>query len=640
MRIAFAILFSTLGLCVASQDTLRFRAHDRAIIVTDPARGVRSYPVKLRLPAREQPVRKALLTLTLGCPDGMRCADWDYLDHVLLRSLSAPDTFELTRVLTPYGGTFTREWRHGWQADVTDFMPVLRDSVELIYVHSGYEPNEDRGWALTLELALITGPPAAEVLSVTELYRGHFKYGSKDRGIEEDLKPRAIQTDRRAELLRVRIQQTGHGMHADDGCGEFCAKWRSVKVDGKEVSKRKLWKECASNPIAPQAGTWTFDRANWCPGELQRAEEFTTSIKSGGRPLDKHTVDIDMEPYAHDSSDARTDIAAYAVQLARPRAKSDVAIEAILIPNDDPRYARLNPAVHEPRVVVRNMGSSPMDMVLIEYGTEGFPKRRYVHGKRVRFGECDTVQLPHLIDMRPGLNTFTVTVSKPGGRNDKWKHDNVMRSTFTAADVLDSVLIVQLRTNAEPQHNAFGIANTRGHAFLSRPLGSLKPDTLYTDTLRLPSASYVLQLSDTAGDGLEYWYNGKGGRGFLRLLDAQGRLLKRFESDCGNGIDYQFRVSAATTLQPDARPDIGLFPSRTSGATHLDYFANDAGTVTLELHDEGGAVVWNEVLGEPLRQFQRALDFSLQPRGRYQLKVLRDGTEVFSRRMRLVDRVD
>lgn len=634
----FPVLICLLSITsVFAQDTLRIRAHDRAIIVTDPSTGARSYPVRVKFPSRDVPLRKVMLNLTLGCPDGMRCADWDYLDHVLVHPINTTDTFEVARMLSPYGGRFGKDWHFTWRSDVTDFSPALRDSVEVIYVHSGYEPNEDRGWALTLDFELVHGPPAAEVLGISQLYRGNFVYGDKRRSVEADLVPRAVHVDPRAALLRVRTHQTGHGMNEGDGCGEFCSKWRSIKVDKREVSRRSMWKDCGSNPLWPQAGTWIYDRADWCPGELYEAEAMTVPIKPGTM---EHVIDIDMEPYALDSTTARTSIAAYAIQLAKPRAEFDAAIEAILLPNDDPRFGRMNPAVHEPKVVVRNMGNQPMDLVMLEYGTEGFPMRRHIHNKRLRFGEADTVQLPHLIDMKPGLNTFVVTLSKPGGKKDGWVGDNVLRSTFTAADVLDSIIVVQLRTNSRPDQNSFRIANTKGHSFIDRPLGSLKADSLYTDTLRLPPAGYVMQLADTAGDGLEFWYNADAGRGFLRLLDAQGHLLKAFESDCGDGITYQFRVDADPSVHPSDAPMIGLFPTRTTGRTVLDYFSNEAGVITMELRDDQDALTWSETGPATVREFQRGLDFSAVPRGRYTFKVLRDGKEVFGTRLRLVDSLD
>lgn len=637
MRLLPALISLLSVSSVVAQDTIRVRAFDRATIATDPAAGVRSYPVRIDLPAREVPVRKVLLSLTFGCPDGMRCADWDYLDHVLVHPVNSPDTFEVARMLTPYGGLFGKEWRFTWRSDVTDFTPVLRDSVEVIYVHSGYEPNKDRGWSVTLDFDFVQGPPAAEVINVRQLYRGSFAYGNKQRSVEADLVPRTVPADSRTALLRVRTHQTGHGMNEGDGCGEFCRKWRSIKVDKREVSRRWLWKECGSNPLWPQAGTWIYDRADWCPGELYEAEAVTVPVKPG---IAEHIVDIDMEPYKLDSSTARTSIAAYAIQLARPRAEFDAAIEEILLPNDDRRFGRMNPAVHEPQVVVRNMGNQAIDLVMLEYGTEGFPMRRHIHSKRLRFGEADTVMLPHLIDMKPGLNTFVVKLSKPGGKKDGWMGDNVMRSTFTAADVLDSVIVVQLRTNAQAEQNSFRLANTKGHVFIDRPLGSLKADSLYTDTLRLPPAGYVMQLADTAGDGLEFWYNAAGGRGFLRLLNEQGRLLKSFESDCGDGITYQFLAGTLPTVMPSDESMIGLFPTRTMGKTVLDYFANDAAPIDMELRDEQGALAWSESIAAAPREFQRRFDFSSLPRGRYTFKLMREGKEVFSTRLRLLESLD
>lgn len=622
----------------AAQDTLHLRVHDRATVVTDPSRGVRSHLRSVQFPAPDVAVRKILLTVSFACPDSMRCADWDYLDHILVHPRNSTDTFELARVLTPYGGQFPKDWRWRWVLDVTDFSPALRGEVEVDYLHSGYEPANDRGWSVTLDFDLVLGPPAAEVLSVKELYRGHFNYGDSARSVEADLPPRAFLADERAAFARVRVQQTGHGMHEDDGCGEFCAKWRAVKFDGKEVDRRKLWKDCGNNPLQPQAGTWIYDRAAWCPGELQPPDVFTVPLALGaGEPAAKHTVDIDMQPYVHDSTTARTDIAAYLVQLGQPRARNDASVEAILIPTDDPVQGMHNPAVHEPRVVIRNQGSDPLDMISITYGTDGFKQRMFAWNGRLRFGMSDTVVLPHVIDSKPGTNTFRVRLGDPNSRNDKWKADNELTTAFTAAPVLDSVLILQLRTNKAPEHNSLQLASTRGRVHVQRPLGSLRADTLYTDTLHLPPGAYELQLADTAGDGLEFWYNTEQGRGNLRLLDQQGRLLVRFNSDNGHGVKYAFMVGGIPNVPLDTLPDIGLFPVMTDSLTTLDYFANDPGALEVLLVNEAGEELRR--MAVPGRNTQAVVPITVSglPPGRCWVKVLRDGREVYSRRMRIAE---
>ncbi len=623
---------------LTAQDTVHVRVHDHATVVTDPSKGVRSHVRKARFPGTDVAVRKILLTVSFACPDSMRCADWDYLDHILVHPLNSADTIEVARVLTPYGGQFSKDWHWRWVLDVTDFSTVLRDEVEVDYLHSGYEPANDRGWSVTLDFDFVLGPPAAEVLSVVPLYRGHFNYGDSARSVEADLPPRSFTPHDRAAFARVRVQQTGHGMHEDDGCGEFCAKWRAIRFDGKEVDRRDLWKDCASNPLQPQAGTWIYDRAAWCPGELQPPDAVTVPMAPAMDGAHRtHTVDIDMQPYVHDSSTARTDIAAYLVQLAAPRARNDASVEAILLPTDEPAYASYNPAVHEPRIVIRNQGSDPLEMISITYGTDGFKQRLFAWNGRLRFGMSDTVVLPHVIDSKPGTNTFRVRLGDPNSRNDKWKADNELLTNFAAAPVLDSVLILQLRTNAAPDHNSLRLASTRGRVHVQRPLGSLRADTLYTDTLHLPPGAYELQLTDTAGDGLEFWYNTEQGRGSLRLLDANGQLLARFQSDHGNGVHYAFTVGGAPTVQPDTLPDIGLFPVMTDSLTTLDYFANVAGAVEVLLVNEAGEELRRSAV--PGRTSQAVVPIvvhGLAP-GRCWVKVLRDGREVYSRRMRIAE---
>jgi hypothetical protein len=184
-------------------------------------------------------------------------------------------------------------------------------------------------------------------------------------------------------------------------------------------------------------------------------------------------------------------------------------------------------------------------------------------------------------------------------------------------------------------HNALRVADADGRVVLERPVGTLDSVRTYTDTLRLAEGCYTLALTDTAGDGLEFWYNTKGGRGALRLLDAQGRLLRRFESDHGHGVTYRFRAVADAPVLRDTLPDIGLFPTRTAGPTVLDYFSDRAGAVRLRVLDPQGAVVLERDLGV-LRQDRVGLDLSSLPPERYTAVVERDGVEVFRRRVRIV----
>jgi hypothetical protein len=472
------------------------------------------------------------------------------------------------------------------------------------------------------------------VLAVQPLYEGQFTYGDPSRSIEAELVPRTVPLPAGATAMELRIHQTGHGMHADDGCGEFCAKHRYVKVQGDTVHARRLWKECGSNPLRPQAGTWIFDRANWCPGELHEAEHVAVpATYLMGSSLN---VDLDMEPYRHDSSTAVESLTAYAVVYGRPRAQNDVSVDAVELPG--PRMEG-SPACLGARVRIRNRGGAPLRSVLLRYGTDDLPRRTFEWRGELPFNATAEVDLAGALGGGPGAHRFTVEASLPNGGRDGWTGDDRMSVPFRAPDALPGKVVVQLRTNAEPGHNHLRVIDGDGGVVLTRALGTLRPDTLYSDTLLLAAGCYTLLLGDTAGDGLEFWYNWKGGRGTLRLVDGEGRLLRDFQSDFGNTVYHPFRVDPAAVVVPDTVPAIGLFPTRTAGRTVLDYFANAPADITVRVIDEQQNVV-EEHRYEDLKEAVLTYDLGRRPPQRYTLKVLDGGRELFSRRLRVVDRLD
>lgn len=617
------------GTSLVAQDTIRVRSHHHETVVTDPVSGVRSFPRTALFPAPSVALRQVTLSVTFACPDSLRCAEWDYLDHVRVGKPGSPYSVEIARMLTPYGGLFRGDWWFRWDVDVTDFSLLLRDSVEVTWVHSGYEPNNDRGWAVTLEFNCITGPPAAEVLAVHSLHDGRFNYGDATAPFEQAVPSRTRTLNERTRIARLRVHQTGHGMHADDGCAEFCRKWRELRWDGRVVDRRWLWRECGTNPLQPQAGTWIFDRGHWCPGELQQPDIVDVPVHGPG----PHTMQLAMEPYVHDSSTASWSIAAHLIELAQPRARHDVALVRIIAPGDAPVDRRYNPVCAGARIALRNLGGDTLRSLEIRYGTATDPHLRRWSGA-LAFGDTAVVDLDGPFTAT-GPQQFTVRLERPNGQEDAWPYDNSMRSTLVPVPTYPAPLVVQLLTNNEPRHNTLQVFAADGRVLLEHRPERLDSARLYNDTLRLAEGCYTLQLTDTAGDGLEFWYNTGGGRGTLRLLDATGRLLRRFESDHGSGITHHFRIAANAPELRDTLPDVGLFPTRTPGPTVLDYFAAEEGAVGVFVFDQGDTLRFERDLGR-LRQARVPLDLSALPAGRYAVVIRCDGREVQRRRLRIV----
>lgn len=260
--------------------------------------------------------------------------------------------------------------------------------------------------------------------------------------------------------------------------------------------------------------------------------------------------------------------------------RRDAAVEAIMVPSDDPRYAALNPAVQEPRIILRNNGSDPLAAISIRYGTEGFLPRMFAWTGHLGSGTSTEVQLPHLIDMRSGSNTFTVTLGDPNGRKDKRPADNTLSVPFTAADALKGQLSFRLRTAG----GAGGMAqleNTRGPVPLEWkwPTGT---DTLKRETLELPAGSYVLTLSDS----------GRASSAALRILNDAGMPNRVFRSKARTGTVYQFRVDDQAPV-PETLPFVGEvlgMPGR--GRALVDAWSQHAAEIVIRDAEEEPVDGW------------------------------------------------
>lgn len=618
-----------------SQDTIRVFPLEKRVVVTDPSQGVKSHKGWGVFPKSEQPVRKINMYVHFACPDSMRCADWDYADHIVLERVGGVNgelkNWEIGSLITPYGGFFSKDWQFTWQTDVTEFALILRDSCEINYIHSGYEPNHDRGWLVTIEFEIITGKPIAQPISITQIYHDIYEYGNDENPIEEHLIPVTVKTDPRADFGRLRTIQTGHGMDQPDNCAEFCKRYREIWFNHELVQKRDLWKKCGDNPLSPQAGTWLFDRANWCPGDLVMIERLDLPLKKGT----DNTIQFKMEPYsATVINHGAQRISAYLIQYEKPTSRYDVAVEDIMVPSTKTLYSRINPASMHPQIIIRNVGSEPLQKVKIIYGTVGQKMQEFLWRGNLGFDQLDTVILPGIIEATALENQFEVRLEKLNDKKDQYVLDNRMRSSFSAAPTHASPLIFYFQTNQEPEHNSWRLLDVSGKTVYEKKSNELKAQKVYTDTLYLADGSYNLIFEDSQGDGLEFWFNRKGGKGEARLLSVDNQLIKVFESDCGSGWQYQFSIGQQPDAIDPATKEISIYPTRTSEFTTLSYFANTPGDIHVRLLSDPGEELLEEHFYPALKQGYFRYDLTRFPYGRFFLTVSQGDQELVRRRVR------
>jgi len=607
-------------------------------VVTDPSKGIKEYAQWAVFPSQKEPVRKITLFVKFACPDSMRCADWDYSDRIVLKRKGGTNTpvldYTIAHMLTPYGGAFSKTWSFQWQVDVTDFSLLLRDSVEVSYIHSGYEENKDRGWKILLDFEIIKALPAAEPVAIHKVYNNNYQYGNPAKTIEEALLPYRFTANAKATRARLYVLQTGHGMDTS-GCGEFCSKYREIWWNNQLLSKRDIWKKCGDNPLYPQAGTWLFNRANWCPGYLNQPEILNRPLLHGK----ENVFDINMQSYVTKDPNVNENIFAYIIEYKNPVAKNDVSLESIAIPSLTQLYARKNPACMGPVISIKNNGSATLTSCIIKYGTAGFAMHEFQWKGNLAFNQSEEIVLPGDIQSKNGMNQFVAELQKPNGKKDEYAGDNKQVSNFEAVPQHGRKLIIQLRTNNKPGDNAYAVRNSLRQIVFERSLGTLKKDTLYEDTLSLLPGCYQFELVDTSGNGLEFWYAARDGRGTCKLLNEKAEMIKNFESDFGNNLLYHFMVTEDDKQWAPitATASVGAFPTMTKGKVSLDFFSNQPQNPVVQIIADGGD---NEVVEEHkyynIKQAVFNYDLSYRPAQRYYLKVFVDNQLIFTKRVRVV----
>ncbi len=516
--------------------------------------------VWFKCPAPTVKYQKILMNYKLRCPPGKPCGEWDYLYYVFIAkpNYAKPDSakhvdaqrYEIMRYISPYGNGLSLGTGFTWTVDVTDFAPLLHDSVYIdAYMRNPWDPNvmqED----LELTFDFITGTPPRDVISIQPLWNGESQYG-QPKSIEEFLVPKKGYIPPTAKGARLRITQTGHGFgQAPDNCAEFCNKKQYIKIKGERLFERDVWREtCGLNPVYPQLGTWVYSRSNWCPGaEVTPFDyELTPSITAG----DSLDIDMDMESFTFPTGGAGTPpyyvFTSYLFTYGAPNIPLDASLEKIISPSKDAFFKRVNPICGSPVIRIRNSGSTPITTLDIKYGVRGGGQTTYTWKGNLQFMEEREISLPPFDwGTWTGDNIFEVELSKPNGQQDGYAVNNSGITTFDIPPTYYSNFEVNLKTNkyASEQYE-WTLTNSDGTVIRHRD--NLADYATYADTFNLANGCYEFRLRNKLHFGLNWWATKADfGEGSLSFTN-KGNLIHRFDGDFGTEIYQQFRVAPKAT---------------------------------------------------------------------------------------------
>ncbi len=505
-------------------------------------------------------------------------------------------SYEIARMITPYAGYYSKTWTNPYKFDVTDFSSLLHDSVEIEVFYSGWT----NGFTATCKFELITGTPDHNPYEVRNMWSGSFPYGSVGNPISNYLTPAAIKIDTGAYGVRMRILQTGHGEDANN-CTEFCENQQHVFVNGVQRYSPYVWREdCGLNALMHQAGTWLYDRANWCPGDLviPYLDDLTPYIKRGSTD----TLLITMDPYTTPNGGSIYIFGTTLIYYGRPNFQLDAAVEDIIAPNLYAPYSRSNPICGDPQIVIRNTGADTLKSLNITYGEVGGTHYTYAWNGNLPFDDTTLVSLPPVGLKESGINKFEVTVSKPNGGTDQYADNNYMQVPYDTVPTYPSKFIIRLATNLVGSQFSYFLENASGNIVLQK--SNFNNSTTYRDTVNLPPGCYHFELDAAQEQGL-YFFANNNGSGSLSFTKISPPLsFNNFQSDFGTSICQNFEVGIFTGEDNlKYAVDYSVYPNPAKDELTIAGLNSSSKDKTVRIYSALGALVYENTIGAGLEHY-------------------------------------
>lgn len=503
------------------------------------------------------------------------------------------NNIEIARAITPYGGLLPNTWSFTWVNDVTDFAPLFKDSAEFRVVYEGYQD----GFTVTLNFALVHGTPAREALEVKPLWTGGFSYGIQSDPIENHLDPRVVNIPSNAVGgTKLRILQTGHGFGGNQNCAEFCPKNHYIIVDGVNTHTGLVWRDqCGLNPIFPQGGTWLYDRAAWCPGEIVYPfeHEMTPFVTVGGT----HTLDMDMDPFTNVNNNfPGYGVGANLIYYGAPNFTRDAGLEDILAPSGDMRYHRFNPVCGKPKIVIRNAGTQSLTTVDIEYGVVGGTPSIYTWNASTPLAFLDTawIDLPPPMYSDPAATSkfFARIASVNGSGTDEYSKNDTLMSHLEQPPLYADGIIIAIKANTAAAQTRVDVYDESGNTVFNR--ANYTANALERDTLLLPHGCYKFELKDSGKNGLSFFTFNNDGAGTARLHNVNGgAMLVNFEPNFGTSQIHYFTIGYGLNQEVQTEIiDWNIYPNPTRGSIRIESNINES--LEIEIFSLQGARVFKQ----------------------------------------------
>ncbi len=498
---------------------------DTSVVLTSPvlnADGSASFDTLIVLPTTLT-YRKIFLVYTVNshaCPSGSTyCHQWDYIGNVTLKSPHG-DTVELARIITPFATSgWSRfpnppNWSEDYVFDVTDFAPLLKDSITINSALGVGSP----GFGIYTKFIFIEGTPDRNTIAIKRLYAHGGTYGSATNPIDNNFPLLSETAPAGTVSADFRFIVSGHGSDVNECC-EFAEHYYDLYLNGASIFEQNIWRDCGMGELYPQGGTWLYNRSNWCPGaSVVPYYDALPGVVAGS----SYTIKVGFEPYTVASPSGNYDASASVVYYGGMNKTLDASLEDIIAPSSSQQHFRENPSNNLPIVHIHNSGSTTINNVSFQYGVVDSAMQTYTWSGTLAALADTIISLPASTSLAymssmsaSGSFPFMVAITGVNGTPDVDQTNDTMRSQFIVAPSWPDTIAIKMLTsnlgadglslNSNPADASWYITNVAGDTLFSRT--NTNYSTLYIDTLALPGIGFYKFTVSTPGfcAGLHWW---------------------------------------------------------------------------------------------------------------------------------------
>ena len=141
-------------------------------------------------------------------------------------------------------------------------------------------------------------------------------------------------------------------------------------------------------------------------------------------------------------------------------------------------------------------------------------------------------------------------------------------------------------------------------------------------------------MNDSGGDGLYFWANTNQGTGYFRIRSASGgTVLKTFQTDFGDNINYQFTINYSLPVNEVAanKTNVTVFPNPSAGQFNLKISGQRHSGLNLAVTDITGRVIYTDKVWMAQSEQDIVVDLPGAAPGIYLLRISGDGYDTVQR---------